>query len=164
MSEWKEYKFSDVIELIGGGTPKTSILEYWNGDIPWLSVVDFNTGKKYVSDTEKKISKEGLNNSSTKLLNKGEIIKHPEGRRLEFKEALPVSADLANTVIAFANDAGGELYIGIQNNPERLLGFRNFPMMRFVVHYFLLETVKIFKKLIISLLQRSKFKINFIVQ
>ena len=163
MSEWKEYKFSDVIELIGGGTPKTSILEYWNGDIPWLSVVDFNTGKKYVSDTEKKISKEGLNNSSTKLLNKGEIIKHPEGRRLEFKEALPVSADLANTVIAFANDAGGELYIGIQNNPERLLGFRNFPMMRFVVHYFLLETVKIFKKLIISLLQRSKFKINFIV-
>ena len=163
MSEWKEYKFSDVIELIGGGTPKTSILEYWNGDIPWLSVVDFNTGKKYVSDTEKKISKEGLNNSSTKLLNKGEIIKHPEGRRLEFKEALPVSADLANTVIAFANDAGGELYIGIQNNPERLLGFRNFPMMRFVVHYFLLETVKIFKKRIISLLQRNRFKINFIV-
>lgn len=31
---------SDIIELIGGGTPKTSKPEFWNGDIPWLSVVD----------------------------------------------------------------------------------------------------------------------------
>jgi len=44
------------------------------GDIPWLSVVDFNNGKKYVFDTEKKITTQGLNNSSTKILNKGDII------------------------------------------------------------------------------------------
>jgi type I restriction enzyme S subunit len=37
-------------------TPKTKISEYWNGDIPWLSVVDFNTGNKFVFDTEKKIT------------------------------------------------------------------------------------------------------------
>lgn len=42
-----------------------------------------------------------------------EIIKQPEGRRLEFKETLPEHADLANTIIAFGNDAGGELYIGV---------------------------------------------------
>ncbi|MEA2101881.1 MAG: hypothetical protein U9P80_04820 [Thermodesulfobacteriota bacterium] len=42
--------------------------------MPWLSVVDFNTGKRYVFDTEKKITNQGLNNSSTKLLNKGNII------------------------------------------------------------------------------------------
>lgn len=35
-----------------------------------------------------------------------EIIKRPEGRRLEFKEVLPENAELANTIIAFANDAG----------------------------------------------------------
>ena len=40
-----------------------------------------------------------------------QIIKQPEGRRLEFKESLPERADLAKTIIAFANDAGGELYI-----------------------------------------------------
>lgn len=73
-NNWKNYRFSDVIDLIGGGTPKTSESSYWNGDIPWLSVVDFNTGRKYVSDTEKKITEEGLNNSSTKLLNEGDII------------------------------------------------------------------------------------------
>jgi predicted HTH transcriptional regulator len=39
------------------------------------------------------------------------LIKQPEGRRLEFKETLPEHADLAKTVIAFANDAGGELLI-----------------------------------------------------
>lgn len=74
MTEWKEYRFSNVIELIGGGTPKTSVPEYWDGDIPWLSVADFNNGKKYVLDTEKKITKAGWENSSTKLLNKGDII------------------------------------------------------------------------------------------
>lgn len=74
MSEWSSITLADAIELIGGGTPKTTTPEYWNGDIPWLSVVDFNTGKKFVSDTEKKITEKGLQNSSTKLLNKGDII------------------------------------------------------------------------------------------
>lgn len=74
MSEWKETTISEIVTLIGGGTPKTSVSEYWNGHIPWLSVVDFNNGKKYVFDTEKKITYEGLKNSSTKLLEKGDII------------------------------------------------------------------------------------------
>jgi len=74
MSSWRECKLGDVIEIIGGGTPKTSISEYWNGNIPWLSVVDFNTGKKYVSKTEKTITEQGLKNSSTKLLQKNDII------------------------------------------------------------------------------------------
>jgi type I restriction enzyme, S subunit len=74
MSEWKELVISEIIEVIGGGTPKTTVKEYWNGEIPWLSVVDFNTGRKYVSKTEKTITIEGLNNSSTKLLKKGDLI------------------------------------------------------------------------------------------
>lgn len=74
MGETSTVNLSEIIELIGGGTPKTSIPEYWGGDIPWLSVVDFNNGKKYVFDTEKKITTEGLNNSSTKLLHEGDII------------------------------------------------------------------------------------------
>jgi type I restriction enzyme, S subunit len=74
MGESKETNLYEIIDLIGGGTPKTSVPEYWNGDIPWLSVADFNNGKKYVFETEKTITEEGLNNSSTKLLNKGDII------------------------------------------------------------------------------------------
>ncbi|MDY0082892.1 MAG: restriction endonuclease subunit S [Ignavibacteriaceae bacterium] len=74
MSEWKEYKLSDLMEIIGGGTPKTSVSEYWNGDIPWLSVSDFNNSKKYIYDAEKKITEKGLKESSTKILKKGQII------------------------------------------------------------------------------------------
>ena len=37
MEEWKEYKYTDLCTLIGGGTPKTSEPSYWGGDIPWLS-------------------------------------------------------------------------------------------------------------------------------
>jgi len=71
---WKKYKLSELCELIGGGTPKTTVAEYWGGNIPWLSVVDFNNGKKYVFDAEKKITERGLNESSTKILKKGQII------------------------------------------------------------------------------------------
>lgn len=74
MTNWKEYKLSDLMDVIGGGTPKTTIPEYWNGNIPWLSVVDFGNAEKRVFDTEKKITDLGLNNSSTKILKKGQII------------------------------------------------------------------------------------------
>lgn len=65
---------SDLVDVIGGGTPKTTEESYWNGSIPWLSVKDFCGGKKYVYNTEKSITEEGLNNSSTKLLHKDNII------------------------------------------------------------------------------------------
>ncbi len=51
-----------------------------------------------------------------------EILSQPEGRRIEFKEALPKKADLCKTVVAFANDAGGEIFIGVKNKPRRVSG------------------------------------------
>ncbi len=73
-SDWQEHRLSDVIELIGGGTPKRSHADYWGGGIPWLSVKDFNNGHRHVFTTEKTISEKGLNNSSTKMLQAGELI------------------------------------------------------------------------------------------
>jgi type I restriction enzyme S subunit len=72
--EGQEIKLADVIEIIGGGTPKTSVTEYWGGSIPWLSVRDFNNVPRYVEFAEKGITKKGLKNSSTKLLNVGDLI------------------------------------------------------------------------------------------
>ena len=71
---WKTYKLSEVFDIIGGGTPKTSVEEYWNGEIPWLSVVDFNNDQRTVFQTEKSITELGLKNSSTKVLKKGQLI------------------------------------------------------------------------------------------
>lgn len=51
-----------------------------------------------------------------------DIIQQPEGRRLEFKEQLPSKTDICKTIIAFANDAGGVLYIGIKDSPRKIVG------------------------------------------
>ena len=59
----------DICEIINGGTPKTSISEYWNGDNLWITPKDMGKLKSvYVDDTLRKITAKGLENSSAKLL------------------------------------------------------------------------------------------------
>lgn len=65
---------SQAFEIISGGTPKRSIGDYWNGDIPWISIKDFNDGYRYLLNTEDYITNEGLKNSSTNILEKNDII------------------------------------------------------------------------------------------
>jgi type I restriction enzyme S subunit len=75
MSEWKEYKFSDIAEVIGGGTPDTFNVSYWNGDIPWLTPKDLTGYSKiYISKGERNITSDGLKNSSAKLLPKDTVL------------------------------------------------------------------------------------------
>ena len=72
---WEVARFADTIEIVGGGTPKTSVAEYWDGDIPWFSVVDAPTGSEvWVVDTEKKITRAGVENSSSRVLAVGTTI------------------------------------------------------------------------------------------
>ena len=55
-------------------------------------------------------------------MNINELIAQPEGRRLEFKGELPTNSDIAKTIVAFANDAGGDIYIGINDKPRQIIG------------------------------------------
>lgn len=72
---WERLAFTETVKVIGGGTPKTSVPEYWDGDIPWFSVVDAPAVTDvFVIDTVKHISVAGLNGSSTKLLPEGTTI------------------------------------------------------------------------------------------
>jgi len=65
----------DLFDLIGGGTPKTSVPEYWGGTIPWFSVVDApSVSDVFVIDTEKHITELGVKKSSTKILPPGTTI------------------------------------------------------------------------------------------
>jgi ATP-dependent DNA helicase RecG len=59
-----------------------------------------------------------------------ELIIQPEGRRLEFKAKMPAISDIAKTIVAFANDAGGELFIGIRNEPRELVGVKEDSLIR----------------------------------
>lgn len=69
-----ERPFGSVIEIISGGTPKTNRSDYWDGDIPWLSVKDFVGRIRNVWDTEKRITELGLSESATNLLNVGDVV------------------------------------------------------------------------------------------
>ncbi|UUM62744.1 restriction endonuclease subunit S [Streptococcus suis] len=70
---WKQRKLGEVAEIVGGGTPSTSINEYWNGDIDWYSPAEI--GKKiYVSSSQRKISDLGLEKSSAKMLPIGTVL------------------------------------------------------------------------------------------
>lgn len=72
---WGVGAYSNTVEIIGGGTPKTSVNEYWNGDIPWFSVMDTPASSDvFVVNTEKSITQAGFENSSVKMIEKGVTI------------------------------------------------------------------------------------------
>ena len=70
MEGWNTYTLEQACERIySGGTPSTKHPEYWNGNLKWLSSGE--TSQRFIYDTERKITQEGVNNSSTKLAKKG---------------------------------------------------------------------------------------------
>ncbi|MEQ9436670.1 restriction endonuclease subunit S [Hyphomonas sp.] len=72
---WREQPFSYFVEIMGGGTPKTSIEEYWGGQVPWYSVVDTPSGSDvFVFETQKTITPSGEKNSSARLVPPGTTI------------------------------------------------------------------------------------------
>lgn len=75
MSQWPMVKLGDVCTVVGGGTPKTAVPEYWGGTIPWLTPKDLSGNKNlYISHGERSITKSGLANSSATLLPKGTVL------------------------------------------------------------------------------------------
>ncbi len=71
--DWEQRKLGEVADIIGGGTPSTSIDEYWDGDIDWYAPAEISD-KIFVSSSERKITQEGYDNSSTKLLPIGTVL------------------------------------------------------------------------------------------
>ena len=69
---WEPSRFGRIGEIVGGGTPDTSVPEYWGGDIQWFTpteIKDRNPPK-----SKRTITSEGLNNSSAKLLPVGTLL------------------------------------------------------------------------------------------
>ncbi|MFC2482784.1 MAG: restriction endonuclease subunit S, partial [Capnocytophaga granulosa] len=72
---WAWCRLGDIGEIIGGGTPSTSIEEYWNGEISWITPADLsNYSDKYIAQGKRNITQLGLDNSSAKLIPKGSIL------------------------------------------------------------------------------------------
>ncbi|WP_286230287.1 restriction endonuclease subunit S [Neobacillus mesonae] len=69
---WLELKAFDVMNVLSGGTPKTTVEEYWDGDIPFYTPKDSQT-ECYVLETEKTITEYGLSKCNSKLYPKNTI-------------------------------------------------------------------------------------------
>ena len=73
--EWEERALKEVGTIIGGGTPDTTNENYWNGDILWVTPTDITKlNSIYLSTTNRKITKLGLENSSAKIIKKYSLI------------------------------------------------------------------------------------------
>lgn len=70
-----EQTFGDTAKVSGGGTPSTSVPEFWNGDVPWATPTDV-TGLQgpYLSSTSRRISDAGLNACASDLYPAGAIL------------------------------------------------------------------------------------------
>lgn len=63
---WKVGFYTELVDIKGGGTPKTEIKEYWNGNIPFFSPKDISSSC-FILDTEKYITANGLENCNSNL-------------------------------------------------------------------------------------------------
>ena len=71
--DWEQRKLGEAAEIIGGGTPSTQISNYWNGDINWYTPAEISNFI-YTRKSKRKISMEGLENSSARLLPVGTVL------------------------------------------------------------------------------------------
>ncbi|MBK5261920.1 MAG: restriction endonuclease subunit S [Peptostreptococcaceae bacterium] len=72
--EWKEFELGKISDMNSGGTPKSTMPKYYDGDIPWVSISDMTKKGKYIDSTERKISNLGLNSSSAVLYPVGTVL------------------------------------------------------------------------------------------
>ena len=73
--EWSKQQLGDICNIVNGGTPSTSIAEFWNGKILWCTPTDITScSTKYIYTTESKITERGLKSSSATLLPKGTLL------------------------------------------------------------------------------------------
>lgn len=71
---WEQRKLGEVAENFwGGGTPNTNVVEFWDGNIPWIQSSDLSEGVFEAKENRKYISESGLKNSATKLVPKNSI-------------------------------------------------------------------------------------------
>lgn len=70
--DWNSSEIGNVADTCSGGTPSTSVSEYWDGPIQWLTPTEINS--KYVHNSKRTITSAGIANSSAKLLPIGALL------------------------------------------------------------------------------------------
>jgi len=73
--EWQVRRLGELAQIISGGTPRTTVPAYWGGPIKWCTPTDITSCRgKYLVETERTISAEGLRSCSARLLPVGSLL------------------------------------------------------------------------------------------
>jgi len=72
--EWEVKKLGDVSEMGSGGTPASSFPDYYDGDIPWVSISDMTKGGKVIQSTDRNLSGLGFANSAAQMFPAGTVL------------------------------------------------------------------------------------------
>lgn len=71
--DWEQRKFGELADIVGGGTPSTGVSDYWDGDIDWYAPAEI-AEQIYLTSSQRKITEEGYNHSSAKMLPVGTVL------------------------------------------------------------------------------------------
>lgn len=73
--KWKWVQLKSVGQIVGGGTPKTSVADYWGDEISWVTPADLGkNSSKWIHSGAKSITRKGLDESSAKLMPEGSVV------------------------------------------------------------------------------------------
>lgn len=137
MEEWKEYRIGDLCKRVcSGGTPKSSVASYYDGNIPWLNTKEVSFNRIY--HTERKITQEGLNNSSAKWIDKNSVVVAmygaTAGKCAITKTPLTTNQACCNLTIDESKTDYRYVYYALCNNYVRLASLANGERNKILMH------------------------------
>ena len=100
--DWEMVELQEVCNVTSGGTPDRKNSAYWNGDIPYVKTGEIFFNR--INHAEEFITKEGLNNSSTRLISPGTILMAMYGQGVTRGRVaiLEIEADINQAVAAIS--------------------------------------------------------------
>ena len=73
-AEWEVKRLGDVADMGSGGTPPSSVPDFYDGDIPWASISDMTKGGKSILSTDRNLTRAGFANSAAQMFPAGTIL------------------------------------------------------------------------------------------
>ena len=72
--EWEVKRLGELADMGSGGTPPSSNLAFYDGNIPWVAISDMTKGGKYIASTERNLSAEGFSNCAAQMFPVGTVL------------------------------------------------------------------------------------------
>lgn len=122
--DWDVQQLGELVNIINGGTPHTNEPSYWNGGIMWCAQTDITRhAGKYLTETERTISHDGLNNSGANLLPVGAVLLCSRATIGEVKIAgVPISTNQGFRSLVCRPEANNEfLYYKLLTMKEQMV-------------------------------------------